>query len=269
MPAEKQRSVVTAVAAGLVCAALVIVTLYAGRAPFFVLTLAAVLIAQAELYAVLKAGGQAPAAAVGLVCGGVLLVGTFLRGETALPFLVTLPLPLLMVWVLTVPKRKAASTLSSTYLGILYAPFLAAFCVLILRMPHGVVLTPAFIGMTAVFDSGGYLVGRKLGRHRMSRHISHKKSWEGFAAGMAVSLVLSAVILPFFEPFSVVLALKLAAVMSLLAPFGDLAESLIKRDLGVKDMGSIIPGHGGLFDRLDSILFNAPIAYLALRVVLG
>jgi phosphatidate cytidylyltransferase len=156
---------------------------------------------------------------------------------------------------------------ASTYLGIVYGPFLAAFAVLILRGRDGLVLAPAFIGMTAIFDSGGYLVGRKLGRHAMAPKTSPKKSWEGFGAGVVVCVGLSVAVLPFVHPFTPWLALKLALVMCAASPFGDLAESLVKRDLGVKDMGTLMPGHGGLFDRIDSILFNAPVAYLVLRIL--
>jgi phosphatidate cytidylyltransferase len=166
-----------------------------------------------------------------------------------------------------VPVQRAASTVASTYLGLVYGPFLAAFAVLILRGRDGLVLTPTFIGMTAIFDSGGYLVGRKLGRHAMAPKTSPKKSWEGFVAGVIVCVALSVAVLPLVHPFTPWLALKLALVMCAASPFGDLAESLVKRDLGVKDMGTIMPGHGGLFDRIDSILFNAPIAYLVLRVL--
>lgn len=266
--AERPRNVFTAVGAGLILAAVVVGTLVAGKVAFFTLAFVVLLIAQAELYAVLKANGHTPAALVGLVCGAVLLIGTFVRGPTALAFLAALPLPLLLAWGMTVPVQKAASTLTSTYLGIVYGPFLAGFAVLLLRGRDGLVLTPAFIGMTAVFDSGGYLVGRKLGRHPMAPRTSPRKSWEGFVAGVIVTVGLSVAVLPFCPgPFTPWLALKLALVMCAAAPFGDLAESLIKRDLGVKDMGTIMPGHGGLFDRLDSILFNAPIAYFVLRVL--
>lgn len=265
--ADKPRSVWTAVVVGLLLGGLVIGTLLAGKFAFFVLAFVVVLIAQAELYAVLKAAGHAPVALVGLVCGGVILGGAYAYGESALALGLVLPLPLLLLWGLTVPVDRARSTLSSTYLGIVYGPLLVGFAVLLLRGPDGLVLTATMIGMTAVHDAGAYLVGRKLGRHPMAPRTSPKKTWEGFAAGTVVMVGLSAAVLPLVHPFDRWLAVRLALVLSVSSPLGDLVESLIKRDLGVKDMGSLVPGHGGFFDRLDAIMFNAPIAYFVLRVL--
>jgi len=265
--ADKPRSVWTAVATGLALGALVIGTLVAGKPYFFALAFIAVVIAQAELYAVLKAGGYAPVALVGLVCGVVILIGTYMRGMPALALGLVLPLPLLLLWGLTVPIDRVRTTLSSTYLGVIYGPFLIGFAILVLRGRDGLVLTPTFVGMTAVHDSAAYLIGRKIGRHKMSPRTSPGKTWEGFLAGTMVTIALSVAVLPFIHPFTPLLALKLAAVMSLTSPLGDLAESLVKRDLGVKDMGILMPGHGGFFDRLDAIMFNAQIAYYVLVVL--
>jgi len=265
--ADKPRSVWTAVATGLALGALVIGTLVAGKPYFFTLAFIAVVIAQAEFYAVLKAGGYAPVALVGLVCGAVILIGTYMRGMPALALGLVLPLPLLLLWGLTVPIDRVRTTLSSTYLGVVYGPFLIGFAILVLRGRDGLVLTPTFVGMTAVHDSAAYLIGRKIGRHKMSPRTSPGKTWEGFLAGTMVTVALSVAVLPFIHPFTVLLALKLAVVMSLTSPLGDLAESLVKRDLGVKDMGSLMPGHGGFFDRLDAIILNAPIAYYVLHVL--
>lgn len=266
--AEKPRSVKTSVLAGVTLAVVVLAAVAISPVTFFLFAGVVLIVAQAELYAVLKSAGYAPAAMLGLVSGAVLMAATYVWGPVALALSLALPLPLLLVWSVTVPIGRVRSTIASTYLGVVYGPFLAAFAVLLLREEHGRVLTVAFIGMTAVFDSGGFLIGRKLGKHRMAPRTSPKKSWEGFFGGVVLTVVASALILPVFEPFDLALAVKLALVMSAVSPLGDLAESLVKRDLGVKDMGSLLPGHGGLFDRVDSIIFNAPIAYLVL-VVLG
>jgi phosphatidate cytidylyltransferase len=268
-PAEsaRQRSVVVAIGAGLGLGAIVIVTLLLGRAAFFGLIFVAVLIAQAELYSVLRKAGFGPATIVGLACGAVAMLATYARGGPGLALGTALPLPLLLVWGLTIPAERIRRMLTSTYLGLVYGPVLVGFGILLLRGRDGLVLTPAVIGMAAVNDSGGYLVGRKIGRHPMAPKTSPKKSWEGFVAGTVVTLGLSVAVLPFVHPFTVGLALRLAAVVALAAPLGDLVESLLKRDLGVKDMGSLIPGHGGFFDRIDGIIFSIPIAYYVLHVL--
>lgn len=263
----KQRSLVAAVVTGLVLAAVVIGTLLLGPTAFFVLALAAVLIAQAEFYAVLKSSGHAPVTLLGLVCGAALLVGTYRTGAPALALGVVLPLPLLLLWGLTLPPERVRPSIGSTYLGVIYGPLLVGFGILILRGRDGLVLTATVVGMAAVHDSGGYLVGRSLGRHPMAPRTSPKKSWEGFVAGTLLVAGSSAAVLPFVHPFDLWLALKLALVVSCTAPLGDLAESLVKRDLGVKDMGSIIPGHGGFFDRIDGIMFSMPVAFFVLRIL--
>ena len=263
----RPRSLVAAIGAGLALGAVVIVTLLLGRAAFFGLILVAVLIAQTELYTVLRKAGYNPATLVGLVCGAATMVATYRRGAPGLALGAAVPLPLLLAWGLTVSAERTRRTISSTYLGVVYGPVLVGFGILLLRGADGLVLTATVIGMAAINDSGGYLVGRKLGRHPMAPKTSPKKSWEGFVAGTLVTLGLSVAVLPFIHPFTPSLALRLAAVVSIAAPIGDLAESLLKRDLGVKDMGSIIPGHGGFFDRIDGIIFSIPVAYFVLRVL--
>jgi phosphatidate cytidylyltransferase len=264
---DKPRSVVTAVLTGLVFGALVIGTLLVGKIAFFVLAFVVVIIAQAELYAVLKAAGHAPVVLIGLICGGVIMAGAYYRGAPALALGLVLPLPLLLLWSVTVPLDRARSVLSSTYFGIVYGPLLVGFAILLLRGRDGLVLTATMVGMSAMHDTGAYLIGRKIGRHKLSPRTSPGKTWEGWAAGTVVVTGLSAAVLPFVHPFDLALAVKLALVMSLTSPLGDLVESLVKRDLGVKDMGSLIPGHGGFFDRIDAIIFNAPVAYYVLHVL--
>jgi phosphatidate cytidylyltransferase len=256
-----------AIVTGLLLAGLMVGTLVAGKIAFFVLAFVVIIIAQAELYAVLKAAGFAPVVLVGLICGGVTLAGAYSRGVPGLALGLVLPLPLLLLWGLTVPTDKIRSVLSSTYFGIVYGPLLVGFAILLLRGRNGLVLTATVVGMSAVHDAAAYLIGRKIGRHKMSPRTSPGKTWEGFLAGTIVMVGLSAAVLPLIDPFDVGLAVKLALVMSVTTPLGDLVESLVKRDLGVKDMGSLVPGHGGFFDRIDAIIFNAPVAYYVLRIL--
>lgn len=263
----KPRSVGMAIGTGLLLAGIVIGTLLAGKTAFFVLAFFVVILAQAELYAVLKAAGYSPVVLVGLICGGVVLIGAYQRGSAALALGMALPLPLLLLWSLTVPIDRARSVVGSTYLGIVYGPLLIGFAILLLRGRDGLVLTATVLGMTAFHDAGAYLIGRKVGRHLLAKRTSPGKTWEGWLAGTVVLVAASTAVLPFIHPFDVMLALKLALVMSVATPIGDLAESLIKRDLGVKDMGSLVPGHGGFFDRIDAIIFNSPVAFFVLRVL--
>lgn len=264
---SKSRSAALATVVGVLFAGGVVLTLVASTDAFFAVALLVVALAQVELYSALRTAGETPAALVGVVCGAVLLVGTYARGPLALVLLAALPVPLLLVWVLTLPAARARSTVTSTYLGIAYPAVLAAFMALVLRAEHGRVLVPAFVAAVSLQDAGAYLLGRKIGRHQMSPRTSPKKTWEGLAAGTVVSVVICSAVLPFFEPFTFLRAAGMSLAMCAVAPIGDLSESLVKRDLGVKDMGSLVPGHGGLFDRIDAMLFCAPAAYVVYGVM--
>jgi len=118
-------------------------------------------------------------------------------------------------------------------------------------------------------DIGAYYVGRSLGRHRLAERVSPNKSWEGAVASVATALLLAGAYLVYFAGVSVPLAIALTAVANAAGQLGDLAESAIKRGAGVKDSGSILPGHGGFFDRVDSTLFTLPVIYMYVRFAAG
>jgi phosphatidate cytidylyltransferase len=148
-----------------------------------------------------------------------------------------------------------------------YVPLLASFAGLLLAEPDGAQRVIVFIGVTICSDIGGFAVGVVAGRHPMAPSVSPKKSWEG-AAGSVVACAVAGVA-------TVVILLGgtwwagalLGLSLAVSATFGDLTESTIKRDLGIKDMGSILPGHGGFMDRMDSLLLSAPVAWAILTLL--
>lgn len=118
-------------------------------------------------------------------------------------------------------------------------------------------------------DSAAYFVGRRWGRHKMSSYVSPKKSWEGATAGFVTAVAVAVGLVPLLElPLSYPWAVLLGATVGVVAPLGDLAESLLKRQVGVKDSGTLLPGHGGMLDRVDSLLFVVPVVYYFLRLLL-
>ena len=147
-----------------------------------------------------------------------------------------------------------------------YLPFMAGFAMLLLAQPDGAIRVSVFVLLAVANDTGGFFAGVRFGKHPLAPSISPKKSWEGlagsFLVAIAVGLVGAVVILD--EPLWVGLALGIASPVT--ATLGDLAESLIKRDMELKDMGTLLPGHGGVLDRLDSMLLTAPFVYLLLSV---
>lgn len=253
----------------LLLAGLVLGTLFTARRAWVAVVIVAVLFAQWELYRALGSTGMRPAVVLGLIAGAAMLVGAHQGGTSALAFSMVMSIAAIFLWFLADPHRTDASErIGLTLLGLVYVPFLGAHVVLMRDLLHGPALTVGYIGLTAFYDIGAFAGGSVFGRHPIAPSVSPKKTWEGAAAGTLVVGVLAVTVGPLIEPFTIPIALGLAAITAVVAPMGDLAESLIKRDLGVKDMGTILPGHGGLLDRIDALLFMAPAAYWYLRVVL-
>ena len=156
---------------------------------------------------------------------------------------------------------------SATVLVIGYCAVLGSTLILMLSDPHGTARVTTFILVTAASDTGGYIAGVLFGKHPMAPAVSPKKSWEGFA-GSVILATAAAIGLTFIAlqcPWWV--GLILGPVLAAVGTAGDLIESSIKRDLGIKDMSNFIPGHGGVMDRLDSLLANAPVAWFLLYLL--
>jgi phosphatidate cytidylyltransferase len=153
---------------------------------------------------------------------------------------------------------------------VIYLPLTLSFAMMLLRRPEdGQMWVLTFVLVVSMIDTFGYLVGRKLGRHKMAPGVSPKKTLEGLAASVTAALVTGVMCAVFLLQVDWWWGVVLAAVLTVTAVFGDLAESLIKRDLGVKDMSSWLPGHGGIMDRLDSILPSALATFVIASIFFG
>jgi phosphatidate cytidylyltransferase len=147
-----------------------------------------------------------------------------------------------------------------------YLPLLAVFVSLMLARPDGARRALLFIILTVCSDVGGYFAGILIGRHPMAPAISPKKTWEGLGGSIAACLAGGAILLPALLHGRLWQGFILGAAAVAASTLGDLAESMIKRDLELKDMGSVLPGHGGILDRLDSLLVMAPVVWLLLTI---
>ncbi|MFP4636256.1 MAG: phosphatidate cytidylyltransferase [Nitriliruptoraceae bacterium] len=165
-------------------------------------------------------------------------------------------------------SREVLATLAPTALFGLWIALPASYAVLLVERPDGPVVVLAVIGSAIVADIGGYGFGVPFGRHKIAPSISPNKSWEGFIGGLVVSGALAALVLPLVgDTFTPGSAALLAVLCGTAAFVGDLFESMVKRDLGVKDLGMLLPGHGGILDRVDGILVALPVGHYALLLL--
>jgi phosphatidate cytidylyltransferase len=263
------RNLPIAILTGLTLAGLLLGTLFSTKIGFFILAFSVILFAQHEFYEALSAKGGRPAAPLGLAGGAVVLIGAFTRGTEAMTFGVVLVIVGSFLWFLADADRSnVTANAAATVLGLVYVPVLGAHVVLMRSLNHGPAIVVSFIGLVALYDIGAYASGSLFGKHKIAPEISPSKTWEGAAGATVFILIVAAAAGPFIGPFTVLPALALAAAMAITAPMGDLAESLLKRDLGVKDFGRILPGHGGFLDRIDALLLSAPVAYWLVRGIL-
>jgi phosphatidate cytidylyltransferase len=249
--------------------------------PFVALVCVAVALALHELHGAFKQAGLDIAIAPLMVGGIGMVVAAFVGGSSALLVAFVLTVAAITAWQLIDGARSGA--LRDVCAGVFacaYVPLLAAFVVLMLDQPRGAWRIAMFILLAVFNDTGGYAAGVLFGKHPMAPSISPKKSWEGFAGSVLFTSLIAifgsrfVLYLPWLPeggyPFwrsAAVFGLGLGVVAALIATIGDLSESLIKRDLGIKDMSTLIPGHGGVMDRVDSILFLAPFAFLAFEII--
>ncbi|MDQ1295159.1 MAG: phosphatidate cytidylyltransferase [Actinomycetota bacterium] len=196
-----------------------------------------------------------------------MLISAYIAGEEGLLVAFALTAFGVLLWRLSEGAQDAVQDVTCGVFAAAYVPFLAGFAVLMLAEPDGVSRVILFILVTSSSDIGGYAAGVLFGRHPMAPTISPKKSWEGFAGSATACVVTGAVGVSTLLEGPVWAGALLGAATVVSATVGDFSESLIKRDLGIKDMGTLLPGHGGLMDRLDSLLLTAPVAYVLLALL--
>lgn len=264
------RNVPVAIATALAFAAVALLLLKMGPGPAMVLVAAVVTLAAAELYASLQQAGFHPATLLGLVTTASLIGAAYWRGEDAYPLVLGLGVIFtLLIYLAGAARHRITANVGATVLGFGYVGLLGSFAALMLKWPHddGIGLVLGAVIATVGYDVGGFFIGSRIGTSRIAPEISPNKTFEGLVGGMGSAVILSAIVVGQIHPWSFGSALALGVVAAIVAPLGDLCESMIKRDLGIKDTGSILPGHGGLLDRFDALLFVLPATYYVARVL--
>jgi phosphatidate cytidylyltransferase len=201
------------------------------------------------------------------------MIGAYTKGERAIPLVLALAVIFSMLWyLLGVVRARPTHNLGVTLLGFVWVGFLGSFASLMLRYPNfeGVAFLLATVVAVVANDVGALFFGRQFGNTPLAPAISPNKTVEGLFGGFLATLIACLAISGgplHLHPWTFGSAFALAVVVSVIGPSGDLCESMIKRDLGVKDMGSILPGHGGLLDRFDAMLFALPAVYYLVELL--
>ena len=262
------RNVPVATAVGVALATVVLLSLYTVTTLFVVLVAIAVMLGVYEVCRVLASRDIDVPVFPLMVGGAAMIVAAYVDGTDAL----TAALVLTIVAVAAArlvgprPERLTRDVVVGAFVAV-YVPLLAASAVLMAAADDGADRVVVFIVAVVLSDTGGFAAGVRFGRHPMAPSVSPKKSWEGLAGSLVAATVGSAIAVPLLLDAAWWQGALVGVVAVATATAGDLAESLLKRDLGVKDMGNLLPEHGGIMDRLDSLLPTAPVMALVLAAI--
>ncbi|HTF11695.1 MAG TPA: phosphatidate cytidylyltransferase [Asanoa sp.] len=260
------RNLPAAIGVGVTLGGVLVASLYLYKPAFLGVLALAVAIGIWEVSRATRAVRAHPPT-IPLIAGGILMVGlAWYAGADALLLGLVATLLAAAVWRLADGPKDFKRDMTVSTLIAVYVPFLAGFAALLAVPEDGADRVLVVLIAVVLSDTGGYAAGVFLGRHPMAPTISPKKSWEGFGGSLVAAAVGSALTCYFLLNIDFWWGAVFGVAISVAAVLGDLGESMLKRDLGVKDMSRLLPGHGGLMDRLDSILFAVPTAYLLLSI---
>ncbi|MCX5781417.1 MAG: phosphatidate cytidylyltransferase [Elusimicrobia bacterium] len=256
---------------------LVLLSIYWGNIPFFILMCGVVFLALWE-YFVLVRTKYSSQPFIGIIMGLCLFLFVFLSGTSFGPaslnqstaaFLSLFLIPVFAVEMLKKKREHSIETMAVTFFGMFFIPWMLGHLLLLRSLkPNGMLYVFFLFIVIWILDTGAYAVGVRLGKNKLATTVSPKKTVEGTFGGI-ITGTLSAGLFGYLflkNDFSLIESLLLGFFISLVSQFSDLAESLIKRDAGVKDSADLLPGHGGMLDRFDSFLFTAPLLYYYLTI---
>lgn len=268
------RNLGVAVASGLALGVIVLVCFSLGNVAALVVCTLVVLLAAAEAFAALRRGGYQPATLLGLLAVVFLMVASYNRGLEAVPLLVVLVVVFTMIWYLAGVEKvhEPVSSIAATLFVFCWVGVFGSYSALLLNPTlfpdrHGIAFLLGAIIAVVAYDVGALAVGRWVGRRPLAPQISPNKTWEGVIGGGVAAIVVSIVVVHAISPWTVGKAAALGIVVAVVAPFGDLCESMFKRHLKLKDVGRLLPGHGGVLDRVDGLLFVVPATYYLVKAL--
>ncbi|MCX5992745.1 MAG: phosphatidate cytidylyltransferase [Chloroflexi bacterium] len=271
--------IVKRIVTGLAIAVIVAIFVCIGGIPFAAAVCIIATLASLEFYRIVKSRGVQPLSWLGIVFSILLIVNAYIQQydfpflsyprDFTLPFIMVLMTLIPLIWLLfRTNKDNAFINWGWTVAGILYIGWLISFYVQIRLMENGIGWIFLVLSCTALCDVGAYVVGSNLGKHAMASSVSPGKTWEGSAGGLAISIIIAVILsIAFKLPLYYWQMIAAGLIIGIFAQLGDLVESLLKRNMHAKDAGSLLPGHGGILDRIDSHLLVAPVAYYLIVLV--
>ncbi|MBN1622642.1 MAG: phosphatidate cytidylyltransferase [Endomicrobiales bacterium] len=257
---------------------LVILSIYWGGIPFFILILGVIFLSLKEYFFLVSYGGYKTQPVIGTIVGIILFLSIYINSTTFAPhlenqgtaFILTIMLiPIILREITRKKHDKTIESLSTTFFGAFFIPWTLGHLILIRSlMPFGIAYISYLFIIIWILDTGAYIVGVKFGKRHLSQYVSPKKTIEGLIGAVFFAVIFSFIgyLVYLKNVFTLLETLVIGFTVAIVAQFSDLSESLIKRDVGVKDSANILPGHGGMLDRFDSFLFAAPIFYYYLTI---
>ncbi|MGB9857836.1 MAG: phosphatidate cytidylyltransferase [Dictyoglomaceae bacterium] len=240
-------------------------TIHLGDQVLFILVMALAGFGLWEFYTLLERYKFQPLKLEGIIFG--LLYLTFIYFESRKALVIFLPVFILVLLIYELfRKRRAIADLSLTFLGFFYIPFLLSYLLMLRNLPYGEKACYFTFILVWISDSSAFFFGKAFGKHPLAPSISPKKTIEGTIAGI-ISSALASLIFSLIYSWNPIFTVILGITIGIMGQLGDLVESMLKREIGVKDSSSLLPGHGGVLDRFDSLIFSVPTAYYFLHLL--
>jgi phosphatidate cytidylyltransferase len=265
-----EQGISARVMTGAIAVAILLLASAIGPSALVFLVAVVLTMGSAELYHAFRTRGYQPATLLGLVAAPSLCGAVYWQGLDAYPLVLGVFVAFTLLWYLAgVVRVRPAMNVAVTLMVFLYVAFLGSFAALLLKFPleHGIGLLLGAILATAAHDIGSFFVGRWAGKTPVAPAVSPGKTVEGLVGGSLATLLMCLIVVRAISPWDGGKAFWLAVLVAVAGPLGDLCESMIKRDLGVKDMGAVLPGHGGVLDRIDGLLFVIPGTFYLVRLL--
>lgn len=269
---ERSSSLGLRVGTGVAVGVVALIAFKLGSVPALIVAMVLVTVAAGESFGVLRRAGYQPATLLGLMGTVALMWGAYAKGISAIPAVLVCITVFTLLWYLIGIERSPVAGSASTLLTVGWVSLLGAFAALLLAPSifpdrHGIafLLGACIAGVTN--DVSALAIGTWIGTRPLAPRISPNKTWEGLIGSAVVTVVVCTVVVGAIHPWDPATAALLGVTAAVVAPIGDLCESMLKRDLRLKDMGTLLPGHGGVLDRLDALIFIVPATYYLVRAL--